>query len=74
MRELVATAGERGVFNHYGPTEATVGVATTRLTPDRVSGEAVPVGTPIANTRFYVLDGQLQPVPAGVAGELYIAG
>ncbi|MFJ2315077.1 condensation domain-containing protein, partial [Streptomyces sp. NPDC087846] len=74
VRELVAVAGERGVFNHYGPTEATIGVATTRLTPDRVSGEAVPVGTPIANTRFYVLDERLQPVPVGVPGELYIAG
>ncbi|MFJ8377343.1 condensation domain-containing protein, partial [Streptomyces sp. NPDC094461] len=74
VRELVAVAGECGVFNHYGPTEATIGVATTRLTPDRVSGEAVPVGTPIANTRFYVLDERLQPVPVGVPGELYIAG
>ncbi|MEE1839120.1 AMP-binding protein, partial [Streptomyces sp. JV190] len=74
VRELVAVAGECGVFNHYGPTEATIGVATTRLTPDRVSGEAVPVGTPIANTRFYVLDARLQPVPVGVPGELYVAG
>ncbi|MEV7261714.1 amino acid adenylation domain-containing protein [Streptomyces sp. NPDC093937] len=70
----MAVAGECGVFNHYGPTEATIGVATTRLTPDRVSGEAVPVGTPIANTRFYVLDARLQPVPVGVPGELYVAG
>ncbi|WP_330333164.1 non-ribosomal peptide synthase/polyketide synthase [Streptomyces sp. NBC_00536] len=70
VRELVEQAGERGVFNHYGPTETTIGVATTRLTADGV----VPVGTPVANTRFYILDATLQPVPAGVAGELYVAG
>ncbi|MCX4851603.1 non-ribosomal peptide synthetase [Streptomyces sp. NBC_00893] len=74
VRELVAAAGERGVFNHYGPTEATIGVATTRLSADLVADGVVPVGTPIANTRFYVLDDRLQPVPAGVSGELYIAG
>ncbi|MBT2400070.1 non-ribosomal peptide synthetase, partial [Streptomyces sp. ISL-100] len=74
VRELMAAAGERGVFNHYGPTEVTIGVATTRLTPERVAGEAVPVGSPIGNTRFYVLDECLRPVPVGVVGELYVAG
>ncbi|WNM31439.1 amino acid adenylation domain-containing protein [Streptomyces sp. Li-HN-5-11] len=71
VRELVEHAGDRGVFNHYGPTETTIGVATTRLGADDT---AVPVGTPVANTRFYVLDDALQPVPRGVAGELYVAG
>ncbi|WP_330333166.1 amino acid adenylation domain-containing protein [Streptomyces sp. NBC_00536] len=70
VRELVEQAGERGVFNHYGPTETTIGVATTRLTADGV----VPVGTPVANTRFYILDAALQPVSTGVTGELYVAG
>ncbi|MFJ1820070.1 amino acid adenylation domain-containing protein [Streptomyces sp. NPDC088139] len=74
VRELVAVAGECGVFNHYGPTEATIGVATTRLSADLVADGVVPVGTPIANTRFYVLDERLQPVPVGVPGELYVAG
>ncbi|MER5883790.1 amino acid adenylation domain-containing protein [Streptomyces sp. NPDC001941] len=72
--ELVAVAGERGVHNHYGPTETTIGVATTRLTASSTSDGVVPVGTPVANTRFYVLDGCLRPVAPGVAGELYVSG
>ncbi|WP_433325337.1 amino acid adenylation domain-containing protein [Spirillospora sp. CA-294931] len=68
VKELLAGSE---VFNHYGPTETTIGVATTRLTPD---GDVVPIGSPVANTRLYVLDDHLQPVPVGVAGELYIAG
>ncbi|GAA3624811.1 hypothetical protein GCM10022419_132980 [Nonomuraea rosea] len=69
--ELLAVAEQRGcaVFNHYGPTETTIGVATTRL-----HGGQVPVGTPVANTSLYVLDDHLTPVPPGVTGELYIAG
>ncbi|WP_256102357.1 condensation domain-containing protein, partial [Streptomyces sp. Ncost-T10-10d] len=72
--ELVECAGGRGVFNHYGPTETTIGVATARLGVGGVGGGVVPVGGPVANTRFYVLDGALRPVPVGVAGELYVAG
>ncbi|HTI23473.1 MAG TPA: amino acid adenylation domain-containing protein, partial [Kutzneria sp.] len=70
VRELVTAAGDRPVFNHYGPTETTIGVATTRLAADGI----VPVGTPIANTRCYVLDTRLGPVAPGVTGELYLAG
>ncbi|MER7468583.1 amino acid adenylation domain-containing protein [Streptomyces sp. NPDC097981] len=72
--ELLAAGEGRGVFNHYGPTETTIGVATTPLSAGMVTGDVVPVGTPIANTRFYVLDDRLQPVPVGAAGELYVAG
>ncbi|MFB7620915.1 amino acid adenylation domain-containing protein, partial [Kitasatospora sp. NPDC056181] len=71
---LLEAAGERGVFNHYGPTEATIGVATTRLTAESVASGVVPVGRPVGNTRLFVLDGFLQPVAPGVAGELYVAG
>ncbi|MER6564587.1 non-ribosomal peptide synthetase, partial [Streptomyces sp. NPDC001027] len=74
VRELVERAGKSAVFNHYGPTETTIGVATTRLSADDAAAGLVPVGSPVANTRFYVLDAALRPVPMGVAGELYVAG
>ncbi|MFD4948558.1 amino acid adenylation domain-containing protein, partial [Streptomyces sp. NPDC058409] len=74
VRELVSVAGGRGVFNHYGPTETTIGVATTHLTAERVADGVVPVGAPVGNTRLYVLDAALRPVAPGVVGELYIAG
>ncbi len=65
------------IFNHYGPTETTVGSLTLRLHDyDRKKSPAasIPIGRPIANTQVYILDPLLQPMPVGVAGELYIAG
>jgi thioesterase domain-containing protein len=63
------------VVNHYGPTEATVGCVEYRIEPGRQLADGdLPIGSPIANTRVYVLDRWLGPVPAGVAGELYVAG
>ncbi|MDX3118309.1 non-ribosomal peptide synthetase [Streptomyces scabiei] len=74
VRQLVAAADGCAVHNHYGPTETTIGVATTRLTTDLVADGVVPIGRPVGNTRFYLLDARLQPAPVGVAGELYVAG
>ena len=63
------------VTNEYGPTEAAVGcVVFAAGAGEQVLGGPVPVGRPVANMRVYVLDGRLGPVPAGVAGELYVAG
>jgi len=61
-----------GLYNLYGPTEAAIDV--THWTCIDEGADSVPIGRPIANLATYVLDAQLNPVPAGVAGELYLGG
>jgi hypothetical protein len=58
--------------NLYGPTEAAIDVTHWTCRDDGDAG--VPIGEPIANIRIHILDADLNPLPAGVAGELYIAG
>ncbi len=61
------------LYNLYGPTETCIDSLAWKCRPEdgRMS---LPIGRPIANTQAYVLDAQRQPVPVGVAGELYIGG
>ncbi|HEY0452972.1 amino acid adenylation domain-containing protein [Actinophytocola sp.] len=68
LAELIA-ARCRSVTNVYGPTETTIWSTCAPVT-----GGAVTVGGPLSNTRAYVLDAALTPVPRGVTGELYLAG
>jgi amino acid adenylation domain-containing protein len=60
------------LWNMYGPTETTIWSSALRI--EEARGESVPIGGPIHNTAFYVLDARREPVPMGVAGELYIGG
>ncbi|MER7468846.1 amino acid adenylation domain-containing protein, partial [Streptomyces sp. NPDC097981] len=72
--ELARTLRARtaSVTNLYGPTETTIWSTATEVAT--VSGGVSSIGAPIANTQVYVLDTTLAPAPAGVAGDLYIAG
>src|SRR5258708_28266402 len=70
--ELVAQWSQgRKMFNGYGPTETTIVVT---MAGPLSGGGAPPIGTPVYNSRVYVLDESLRPAPAGVPGELYVAG
>ncbi|MFE3960145.1 non-ribosomal peptide synthase/polyketide synthase, partial [Nocardia sp. NPDC059091] len=66
-----ALTGAR-LYNMYGPTETTIDVTFHEVTDADIA--SVPIGAPHFNTQAYVLDSRLRPVPAGVAGELYLAG
>ncbi|WP_131816270.1 non-ribosomal peptide synthetase, partial [Mycolicibacterium porcinum] len=65
-------AGGRVMINAYGPTEATV--YATISAPLRAGAGVVPIGSPVPGAAVFVLDRWLREVPAGVVGELYIAG
>jgi amino acid adenylation domain-containing protein/non-ribosomal peptide synthase protein (TIGR01720 family) len=65
---------ETRVFNEYGPTETVVGCCIYEFKEMADSAASVPIGRAIANTQLYILDDHRQPVPLGVAGELYIGG
>ncbi|HST59989.1 MAG TPA: amino acid adenylation domain-containing protein [Longimicrobium sp.] len=75
---LAAQVRERvgALWNVYGPTETTIwsSAAAVAGEADPAGRAHAPIGRPLANTQFHVLDGRLEPVPVGVTGELYIGG
>ncbi|MGV9450285.1 amino acid adenylation domain-containing protein [Streptomyces sp. NPDC003635] len=68
-----ALAPKTRLINEYGPTEASVGTCVHEV-PAEPEEEILPIGRPLPGMTMYVLDGSLQPVPAGVPGELYVGG
>ena len=74
VRRVLSEMPNCRLINGYGPTECTTFSCCYTVTGMSRSLPAVPIGRPIANTQVYVLDGQMELVPIGVAGELYIAG
>jgi len=66
--------GSIEIYNEYGPTEATVGCMIHLFDPSTDSAPSVPIGHPINNTQIYILDQDLNPVPIGVIGEMWIGG
>jgi iturin family lipopeptide synthetase A len=66
--------GKIEMYNEYGPTEAVVGCMIHKFDPGSDQKEFVPIGIPINNTRIYILDKYLNPVPIGVPGEISIGG
>ena len=72
-RAMAAIEGCRFI-NGYGPTENTTFTCCHAIGAKDVEGTAIPIGRPIGNTRVYVLDERMEPVPPGVWGELYTGG
>lgn len=73
VQQRFFTKSNAKLHNLYGPTEASIDVTSWACQPDSTR-TTVPIGRPIANTQIYILDQLLQPVPIGVAGELYLGG
>ncbi|HYH79230.1 MAG TPA: amino acid adenylation domain-containing protein, partial [Longimicrobium sp.] len=72
--EAARAAGVGAVVNLYGPTEATIDATSFVCSKSTENGRAPSIGRPIRNTRVYVLDPAGEPVPIGVAGELFVGG
>ncbi|MFH8972853.1 amino acid adenylation domain-containing protein [Streptomyces sp. NPDC017890] len=73
-RRWTALAPKIPLVNAYGPTECSDDVTHAVITAGTALAGRAPIGRPVRNTRLYVLDGRLKPVPPGTPGELYVAG
>jgi len=72
----LAGLGAAAIVNHYGPTEATVGVTTYRVPADGTALATVstPIGQPLPYAQVHVLDSAMRPAPTGWVGEIYVGG
>jgi amino acid adenylation domain-containing protein/non-ribosomal peptide synthase protein (TIGR01720 family) len=73
MRRAFEQLGEVELINMYGPTEAAITASFYRCQREE-NGPRIAIGAPIANSELYVLDHEMQPVPTGIPGEIYIGG
>lgn len=77
LAELLHRISNGGIWNVYGPTEATIWASTHKVDSSDFTEQSAPIvtiGRPLPNYRMYVLDSCLEPRPVGVSGDLYIAG
>ncbi|MEG3971751.1 amino acid adenylation domain-containing protein, partial [Microcoleus sp. T2B6] len=75
LKTWLECVGERvRLVNNYGPTEATVGATICDLSVADTKLKELPIGRPLGNVQTYILDGNRQPVPIGIPGELHIGG
>ena len=74
VRRALELLPETAIVDGYGPTEATTFAATHPVAREDADAGVIPIGRPLANTRAYVLDARMRPVPDGVPGELYLGG
>jgi amino acid adenylation domain-containing protein len=74
VRKFLRAAPHCTLVNGYGPTENTTFTCCYRMTADTEINNSVPIGRPVSNTEVYVVDGNLEPVAEGIAGELLVGG
>lgn len=74
VKKIIKNGSPKHLIHVYGPTENTTFSSYYRVENVPESATSIPIGRPIANTQIYLLDANLQPVPIGVVGELYIGG
>jgi amino acid adenylation domain-containing protein len=74
IRTVLKHGAPQHLIHCYGPTESTTFSSCYEVKSLPEGAKSIPIGGPISNTTYYVLDKHLQPVPVGVLGELYIGG
>jgi amino acid adenylation domain-containing protein len=74
VRQVLEKLPNLRLINGYGPTEGTTFTCCYTFERDKQLPDPVPIGRPISNTRVFILDRNMQPVPVGKAGELFIGG